>query len=863
MTIKASSSESIYVIPPYLLDTYEGSQLQRTLFENNPQLSENNVITNDSPYFYKPQPKSNDNNTTNTKDKYSFSDNPILNQLIKEKILYKLSILGILGVNPMEFNKFDDKYIFETFEIFKSRLLEETRPDSESESSRSTTAPLTRDSLLDTITPQTIFASEEVGEIGFKNLYKYNDETRTKYEKDPTYKNFCNSSLKELLKYNDVYYKYKLNYQPSYVTFGKDNDFQYHLPLNWTPLIPSKYLKYIKDNWNLEIDNSSGYSTIELKAGSSFFENSNSSIDEFKNRYYNFITDNSIKSSAGIFYYEIEVEQKLTQSTNYKSIICMNDLSISSNSTLELLAGFTKRFITYDSVKISNSAITHSSFIDLEKIKNDIQHDESTEGFSSSDLKVLLNTKPGEFKGSFAVNFADSSFYNSIKGSESQARTQILNMNRRLSTAIRNNQADLDSGKLDLGVPFKTKLLEDKSMKRIYKTDVIGCGINFVNKTMFITLNGVLTKIINEKEMASAHSSSNDLFENSSKDLVKGVELYPMLGFKLNDKDLSYDLKEEPSTCKITTNLGFKEFKYNINNYVDNFKNENHKTTYLSLLERIKSQGSNINNANDESIKIENSLLNPNENPILMNKLIKGYLVQRGYINAFKAFNSDLKDLQVVSDPTTTEDTNQEINEAILEKSNAKERQHIKKLMQENKFDRIIPYIESKYTSSIFKNQDIGKDAKFEIKKLNFMFMLKNYLNRKLQLHDNFEFEFTDNEQDILKKAISQRNQLLKEFSNNSTRQDEINELSSLLLIQSKQDLNNLPKAKLLLKNFDLQYNKTFELINSAILSLNGFGSKSNLQKIFEKVDQNLSKLVKSDNSDDFVLMNVEKDYME
>lgn len=585
-----------YIIPPYLLDTSKGSQLQKELIKKNEQMGLLNVVTTDSPYYY--------NHTKHQESLKTkrFSKDPYLNQIIKDKVIYKLAILGILGTNPMEMIQDNDEYLYQIYNDFKSRLINNNNNnDDDKPLSKSNAEHSSLTESNEKLQPS-IFSDPNVAEV---DVSKLNQGKNLPSE----YKKYLHMSLKDLILLTD-FHRYK--YPPSFVDFGKQSYFDYPLPITWVPVIQNQNLTYLEEKWNLEINNDVGYSNISLSSGTSPKSN-----DEFENfdvltqpRFYNFITDKPVSSSCGIFYYELEVEQTATDATNFKPIIMMNDSSISTNCSLIMATGFTKRKFNLEQGPTNPSLLTPGE-IDLEKIKSDIFYNNSSA--SNDESTKFLNARPGEFPGSVAINFEDSTFYNSIKSSDQVQRTQVLNMSRRLNNRSAN---EVDSGKVDIGIPFKTKLIEDIDTRRVHKTDTVGCGVNFIDKSVFITLNGVLARVLPEEDLNSTDSSTDDLFGKDIRDI------YPMIGFKINELE-TFD-SSEPTAVNIKSNFGFKSFMFNIQDYVDYYKNQQMKLIDMKLLE-IK------------------------DDPLVSNELIMKYLSKYGFTNTEKAFEKELPDQRVVN----------------------------------------------------------------------------------------------------------------------------------------------------------------------------------------------------------------------
>lgn len=829
------SSDLAYIIPPYLLNTCLGCKLQKIIASKDPQLSLSNVIPTKS-FGY----------SNNYKDekipKYQYSSDPIVNQLIKEKLVYKLSIIGVLGSNPME-NPIDDAYLFELFEMFKHRLLHDDTIENRNDENGYESSSKSKKSVFD---------SSTIGETNF--LFSSNK----RLSKD--YKTYPNNTLRNLLLTSkfDTYHQYRV--PPSFVKFSDGEYFKCPLPLTWSPLVPNNYLRYLQDDLNLKIRCGDGYSNISLSTQDASSVLNIDSTNELipKRKYYNFICDKPISPSIGIYYYEVEINQECTESTNFMPILQTNDSSVSASIVMNICMGFTRQHISYDASSESGS-ISKSSF-NLDNVKDDILiNDENalTNSLLNDDVRKMICCQPGEFRGSFAVNFEDLSFYNSVKISEASNRHSALSMNRRLSSLNRQNTDD-DNGVIEMGIPFSTCLYNETPEKKSYKTDVIGCGINFITKSVFLTLNGVLVKTIPNEELVSKQAINDcvNLFADQYSE-EEDYSVCPIIGFKIQELK-EKNSKFNPTTLNIKTNLGFKEFKFNIDNYVTDFRNENQKFLYLSLLDKIQ----NIKSSNIEIDPIEKSLLNIDDDSKFVNKLIKGYLNHEGYLDTFNSFSSDLKNLSNETNSKVTLD--EEADSIVMKKSHALNRQIVKNYILKSQFELALKFINMNY-SELF-SQDKSKNLIFEIKKFQFIYLLKKYLDVKLNLNNyEFEFEFnnSESEQELFTKAYEFGKVFQEEYQEDEDNLKVIQEISSAFIVNSQEALKNLPKVYNLLNTYSKGLSDLSSKINNKILDHLGLNKTSNLEQIFNHVDDRINNLSLKYNDEKFMLVNLERDHMD
>ncbi|KAG2736072.1 hypothetical protein G9P44_000162 [Scheffersomyces stipitis] len=837
-----SSSSLIYVIPPYLLNTCIGSKLQHDLAKRDSQLSSLNVISTDSDNFHSEKSK--------TEGHQRFSDDPYLNEIIREKVLYKLAVIGALGDNPMEFVSHDTGYLYEQFLVFKHRLLQEEGENAASNGTEQEAVIV--DTPGTTKTQSSMFSSSKVGEVNFSGL---------SHDFPPQYKKYHQYSLKELLLATKKNASHKYKFPSSFVRLDNARFFEYPLPISWVPFVPNVYLEFL-DGLGLEIDNSSGHSVVKLSTSGPLSKFSSLREDmKVRSKFCNFISDKPVRPSTGIFYYEIEVEQEATEASGFRPILAMKDQSVSSDSSLYLCAGFTKKYITLEATPNNNIVNQATSeLVNLEQIKTDIFSKESNliNESVSEDIEDLLGHKPGDFKGSYAVSFEDSAFYNSVKSSESLQRTAILNMNRRSTILNRSNPNQNDTGRIDIGIPFKTRLVSETPSKRLYKTDSVGCGINFIDKSLFITLNGVLARVITEEELASSSPLKDNLFNDGFDKSKMDNSVYPMIGFGLNDIDPQE--AKEPSTLQVRTNFGFKEFKFNIANYVKNFKLENQKFLYLSLLDKIQSSKAP---ATESAATIEQCILNVNDDCGMLNKLIKGYLNHEGYLDTFKSFNADLKNLSQEIDPSNEPPIDDSV---ILSKSQAIHRQTVKNYLMKNEFDLLLKFLSINYAKvwSSFS----GSQLIFKINLLKFIYLLKNYLEHKFKVHEyefDFELQVKDDrtERELYERALSFRNELHDTYHLNAQRLEEIDELSAVFLVNDRKGLESFPKLMPMFDKYTKLQTELLAEINRMILQSLGFKQVSNLESIFDNVNKNINALSLQHHDDKFSLVNFERDHMD
>lgn len=798
-------SELFYIIPPYILDTTYGWKFQQDIKSSNNQMGESNVMTSESPFFA--------SIANRCVPKYHFSSDPILHNIIKEKFLYKLQIIGVLGTVTKRTEEYSDEEVYELFQTFGPKIMsyESDKPASSDKPSKNA------------------FESDSLGEV---ELPIPNDSTLPK-----KYHKFYHQPLKKLLENAEFELTGSLD-----SGILKLSSLSVHkLPASWIPITLNSKISSLNLTLLLETSFEDGFPTIE------FSTRRNGTVTAPK--YLNFITDRDVRPTNGIYYYEVEIEQSISAATKMQSLLSNLNKSLSSNNAPHFCIGFTKRYIQYElrsNPSTTNpTSFTHQS-MDLESVKQDLKYNREKSKPTNTSIETLLDAKPGEFKGSFALDLSDLNFYNSIKGSESAHRTTLLSMSRRLSALSRQHLEELDPGKVDTEVEFSSNKVSDLGNKEVSKSDVIGFGINFYSKTLFITLNGVLITTINNEDLTSNNTSSGNLFEENK---IKS-SVYPMIGFKLNELILEDVESYEPTKLKIKTNLGYKDFKFNIQNYVKSLKEEANRKLDLYLLAQIQDV-----KKGDHQDNIEMQLLNVDDNSLLINKLIKGYLYTEGYIDTFKALESDIREVKHADTPSINADS------SVIAKSNGAERQVIKQYFRENKFSEALEFIHEKF-GGLFQDPS-GLNILFEIKLHELIFTLKAYLEKLFTNNDEFAFENKSASiAELYNKALDLATQLTRENEEHTSRINEIRNISLLLLVKDMTAYNKVPTATAILDNYSERIKDLSDKVNKRILRGLKFQETSNLETIVKTVGKNINSLVFEQFDDLFGLINYEKDYL-
>lgn len=822
----ASSSEPLYIIPPYLLNTSIGLKLEQSLRALDEELGSTNLVSTSSPKYVIRQKDT-------TVPYNQFTDDPIINRIIKEKLFYKFSILGVLPNNLTDRDSISDERLFELWNIFKQRLVS----DKDAANKEDQKAPASR------------FSSDKFGEVFFSNELENVPEE---------YVPLLDSVLKDLLLNTKLrtWHSYKLPL--SFIMVDEKNSFDYTLPISWAPLMTIDSLLCVENQYSLTVDNDRGLSIIRLS--SERYEAPEPNEIGFKQKYFNFITDKPVHPSTGVFYFEAEVVQEATSATDFMPLIEINDAAVSSEMSLHVSMGYTKANVDLDALNPSNAntVAAKSKRIDLETVKSDIYYHRQNESYDeiNENLQKYLSQKPGVLRGSYVVDFEDLKFHNSVRGAEAVQRSTVLNMTRRLSQLSRQNAEELDHGNIDIEVPFNTSQTKVKN-KKIYRTDVVGYGINFINKTLFITLNGIRVKTITSSEIVSRNRTGDNLFEDSVDNSV-----YPLIGLELKDVVVNKE-NTAPTTAEVKANFGFKEFKFNINNYVKEFKIQKQKQLYVSQLEKVRDKKPPTTSVfkDQGSETIEKLLTNLQDDPTLVHELIKGYLNFEGYLSTYDAFNKDLRILMGEIQEDAIIDDAQEKDDSVKKLTYAYERQQIKSYLLKNQFDELIELINSNYANSL--GVELSTNIIFEVKYTKYIYLLMNYLDVKWKLQNyEFDFEYIDgvSEDDLFRKALLWGKLLQIEYKGTPSKVKKINEISKILLVS---DFKSFPKIRQIVANYSKHLKKLIGDINQQILTTLGFREVSDIEATINAVHHNINTLSLEYEDEDFVLINYEQDYID
>lgn len=806
----------LYIIPPYILNTNLGSILKKKLEKKSKEFSLLNVVFINSKNYYKIT-------SVNTK---KFSQNKYLNKIIKEKFIYKLSLLGVLGDNQTEFFIENEEITHDLFLIFKQNFLNDLDLNFKKNDVQNQKY-INESSFLYELT------SSSVGEIYFDNSYfnyNYPDE----------FAKYLSYPLKELIKLVDYYEKCSVHSLSGFLKFDDGTFFDYSLPFTWVPLLPNCYLSCLEKKLILNSENLNGSSKILLSTKKKIKSNE---IEELNNDFFlKFITNNSFDDSLGIFFYEFKISQIFTESSK-----CPHSLSMEKN--LDIFSnfgfGFIKRFISIED-KTQNSNPINSNFI-FEKIDLKFLFDEKLNEkkiFSEIDKKIDLRLilMSNKIKDSFLFNLQNFEFYNSIENSEKNQKTDILNMNQIVSNLKPSsiNKLNNDVSKFDFSFVNNSVFEECNSKK--HESKVIGCGINFIEKSIFFTLNEKLVRVFQEDELSSYNPLCVDFFLN---DLIDGKKnsFYPIIGLDINhiDKACShFDLK----TLVIKLNLGFHDFKFDIISYMKKFRNESDEKNFQYFFEDISSPTS-------KNLK-SNLTFITNYDSSLIIRMIKNFLLYNCHLDTLNSFNDDLK-----QSPNNDTDILEKNNFSLMKKSHFYNRRLIKTFLYNKEFFVLRNFLLINY-STIFDEIE-NNDVHFELSLIKFVDLIKTYLQYKKKndlIHEervNYYFKKSFEYGIELKKLNMKNNKYIHRI-----------DLLFLFFFYDDDDVKKkYYDTYYVVENLHESLNCLFNKINSQILKSLNMKEISDLNETFESVYKNVDFLVNETLDKNFCLLNLEKDYFD
>lgn len=841
-----TSSEITYVIPPYLLNTSIGQELHQELFWLDPELASKNFFPCGFSDFRFRLPKD------LSKDPHSFCDDEYINDLIKEKLREKFSVLGILGNSPPE--ELSDEYLYELYEIFKDRLIP-SRTNSQDAYGKEPSSNQRLSNISANIgsgsLPMSSVSVEPHGKAK-GSVFKVPRYGEFIYKLDHQEVKSCLETfpLDSLISWARDRKEHKYSFFP-YLMVENTNYFLSSLPMYWTPLSADNYLTALDESFGLESDIKNGLSVLSLQLLKKNTLTLGSAAD--RNRFYNFISNNEILERTGVFYYEVHVEQTATESTNFEPLIEASDSSLSSVSALSLNLGFAKRNIKFDKIPQRTEPRSAPMLrIDLKEIQSDIclQQLNLPGRTFDDDTLAFLGAEPGvTFEGSIAVGFNNSCSYSSVKNTH--VNLSSLNLNRRFSQLNRHSTADQEISKLEINAPFHTYSLFGSKGEKCYKTDTIGFGVNFIERSLFITLNGVMVKVIREQDLTSSNKYQDSIFG-------QGEELgplFPILGFRLADLS-DYKVTDDMPKSKIVTNFGLKSFKFNINSYVQSFKLDQKKLLKSVVADEINNQtGTDLNNAGVN--KFEKAIRNIQDDPAILNDFIKGYLIQEGFLGTLDSFKSDLEDLAKNISQNEDDDMEEEgihpLDQNLLP-SKAPQRQQLKLSILERRFNDSINILRNEFP-------DLQKLELFvfELELLQYIEVLQRFFQLKFESIE-VQSKNHDTLMILFEEAAALGRTLIQKSGEDSN--ETIAELSGVFLLNNKSDLKELSQASRLFERHANDVKVLASLINSEILEAQNFNKESRLENMVISVGENINRL-SSENKNPFRLLNFETDFMD
>lgn len=672
---------------------------------------------------------------------HTFSENPALDAMIEKKLKYKLAAFDLLGENPFraetdrrlqrvspelaqQEERLDREKLLAMYAMVQEQLIDDDRDAPEA-------TEATEERAVDTAAKRPPFRSDRIGEI-------YMNETAFGVHGDDVDLGLI--PIKQLI-LSARFEKYS--------RFFPRRPEDQLVPTRWIPLCLSRDITRLSDLLGLEVSGPH-LSTITLTTKD--YKPAAIASPENASCYVNFVGDRTVDSRLGLFYYEVQVTQECNSASNFRPIISITDSVLSF--ALAFSMGYTCEAPVLESESSHNTAdgdrVDISNVLQILRLYSVLQQPALRRV-----LDRLAALRPGVTEGTFAVSFKDRVFHDSI--SNPLNPRSLLTMNRRLSPLHRQLAEENDTERAHLEMISSRMTVADGRPHKVCKTDTIGCGVDFISKSVFITFNGIRVKDFDETHL----SPYNPLRQEER------VDLFPVFGFSVaHFNEIQPD--GEPTTVTIKTNLGLEPFKFDINSYSQQLKQRNEQVlNHLSAEVQLDTPKMPLVLQQD----LDQSLVS----------VIRSHLANGAFLDTLAAFEEDTTALGQWDEGLRKD------SQEFVERSRAQNRKAIKALLLNSQFDEALDAMVL-FVSTCREDQ-IPTELAFKVKFMKYKSLVRTHIQKKAQLHD--EFTFQERPQASLKRelenTINYGRALLADFSPSDDDRHDILRISSLLFHESQE----------------------------------------------------------------------------
>lgn len=370
--------------------------------------------------------------------------------------------------------------------------------------------------------------------------------------------------------------------------------------------------------------------------------------------------------------------------------------------------------------------------------------------------------------------------------------------------------------------------------------DIVGCGVNFYNNSIFITLNGVYL---------------GEMFK-ISKDIKSVIPLISMtewnktkINFGLNGNlNFTFDIDSYVETFKNKFLMDIDKtllpsFQLNIDSNIINNKNNTTKikkeNNFISktLVKSLNEKGKKIKN--DGNINITE-----NDIPDIINSFVLSYFNNMGYADCLKGLKLDIETERnalfsynlnntAKDNNNETKELKDEIDEEEKEFELMLNRQELRRLISSGKILESIEFLKENFSFVIDENPNII----FRLECLRLFDLIKN---SALINENEDDYSNNNNQNDEIDQVFDYGKELKEKYSKNLKYSEYLNDISSLFAFPNPQDS---PLSYLL----DIsEVERVIEDLNKIILSHFGYNKDSEIDTLIIKTEQRLNEIRKN-----------------